>query len=456
MVFQSRKNRRSAKQMQPEPVFTKLLDELLLRMLYQMDITEVLRLRETSRFFVDTCTEVMRDKLKILYVHPSPSSIERAITICGKPNLSSEVGEICFLSKAPYWNRQQGGENSLLHQRQWAFRNPRDDADRPVRTFDQSYQELLSSLTKLKSLQTCSFQESCDRPGFNMLSAQRITNWQNTLGHRHRNFRDVRRHEIAMPDLNFIYRQAPPKAFLFADDDALIAVLNSGINLTRLILPYELFGDPMPYRFSMHGTQRFLRHTLSVHRPQILTHLDLTVTACWEYCEWHAHSAELIYSAAATLLELRIGIRRSLRQTRNTAGSLRELLGNPGDIVTGMEYIDFPRLQRLELHSPPEWGPCPKQPVSVMVQRFDLDDFLEYHCKELRTLHLTDIDPTETLNSPVNGIDSMKNFRLPECVAAREIEGLGENTRAWEILERTVDESFDLWFEQQLLAMNTT
>ena len=85
MAFQSRKNLLGAKQEQPKTVFTKLPDELLLYMLHQMDITEVLRLRETSRFFFNTCTEVMRDKLKVLYVHPSPRSIERAISICEAP-----------------------------------------------------------------------------------------------------------------------------------------------------------------------------------------------------------------------------------------------------------------------------------------------------------------------------------------------------------------------------------
>jgi len=170
MVFQSRKNCRGAAQALPKSVLTKLPDELLLKLLHQMDITEVLRLRETSRFFVDTCTEVMRDKLEILYVHPSPSSVARAISICKKSDLSSEV-EICFLSKAPL---RQDDYRITLHQRQWAFHNPRDDVERPVPPFSHTYQELLSSLAKLEGLHTFSFRESCDRPGFNALSTQRI------------------------------------------------------------------------------------------------------------------------------------------------------------------------------------------------------------------------------------------------------------------------------------------
>jgi hypothetical protein len=452
MVFQTRKNRRGAKQKQPRIVFTKLPDELLLHMLHQMDITEVLRLRATSRFFVPACTETMRDKLKVLYVHPSPSSVQRAINLCKKSDLCSEVEEICFLSRAHF---RQDGQLIKLHQRQWTFHNPQDDVDRPGRTFGQNYQELLSSLARLECLQTVSFQESCDRPGFNMLSAQRITNWQNTLGHcrgHSENISKERRAENALYATKF--KLAPPMAFLFADVDVLDAVLNSGINFACLVLPHELFGDPLPFSINIHGNDVFLRPPpRSILRPQTLTHLDLTVTAHWDSCAWHAHCAELLSSAAATLLGLRIGIRHSRNQNCETASSLRELLNAP---KSRLKYMDFPKLQHLEFHSPPELGLFPKQPVSVMMQTFNLDTFLEEQCRELRTLHLTDIDPTKTFYDLDNGHDSMKDVRLPDDVAAREIEGLGDNTRAWEILERE-DEEWDFydsehykcWLKQQ-------
>jgi hypothetical protein len=438
MVFQSRKSRRGAKSKQPKAVFTSLPDELLLYMLHQMDITEVLRLRETSRFFVNTCTEIMRDKLRILYVHPSPSSVQRAISICKKSDLSSEVEEICFLSKAHY---RQDGQLIESHQRQWTVHNPRDDVDLPVRTFDQSYQGLLSALARLGSLQTISFQDTCDRPGFNMLSAQRITNWLNTLGHRRGHFKDIskeRRAENTLYATN--YKLAPPIAFLFADVDVLDAVLNSGIDFTRLILPHALFGSPLPCRLNFIGLLEFVRPPLSILRPQTLTHLDLTVTAYWAFCEWHAHCAELLSAAAATLLELRIGIPRSPTQNLGTEGSLGQLLEDPEH---RLKKIDFPRLQRLELHSPPEPGLRPEQPVSVMLQSFDVETFLEDHCKELRTLHLTDICLQGMLVT--GGRVSMKDIQFPERPPARDIEGLGENTRAWEILERDEAEDLEYW-----------
>lgn len=444
MAFQSRKNLLGAKQEQPKTVFTKLPDELLLYMLHQMDITEVLRLRETSRFFFNTCTEVMRDKLKVLYVHPSPRSIERAISICKQPDLSSKVEEICFVSKAPLW---QDGRQTLLHgvhPRRWASHSPQDNADGPIGTFDQSYQQLLSSLAKLKCLQTVSFRESCDRAGFNVVSARRIANWQDTLT-------SLRGPENRLYATNS--KPAPPMAFLFSDADALDAVLNSGISFTRSILPHELSGNPLSFRQSSFGERPLFFHPPpSILRPQILTHLDFTVAAYWKSCAWHAHCAELLRSAAASLVELRIGIRRSPRQDRDTVGSLRELLGDP---EAHLDYIHLPRLRRLEFHCPPEWSLCTKQPVSVMKQSLDLDAFLEDHCKELRTLHLTDIDPTRLFPSLGNGHDRMKDIQLPDHVPARETKGLSENTRAWEILERDEGDDtpkfFSRWLRQQAL-----
>jgi hypothetical protein len=254
MDSQSRDDRRGAKQEQPRTVFTKVPDELLLYMLHQMDITEVLSLRETSRFFVNTCTEVMRDKLKVLYVHPSPRSVDRAINICRQPDLSSEVEEICFVSKAPPW---QHGLQIKLHPRQWALDTPLDDVDGPVRNFDRSYQHFLSSLAKLKCLQMVSFRESCDRLGLNILSAQHIANWQDTLGNRRGRFKDLDKGSLYEPWLpgtlyatNF--KPAPPMAFLSTDVDTLNAVLNSDLNFTHLIIPHELFGNPLPFRTPMY------------------------------------------------------------------------------------------------------------------------------------------------------------------------------------------------------------
>jgi hypothetical protein len=104
MAFQHSNNRRGAKAKQPgtKTTLTDLPEELLLHILPHTDIKTVLRLRATSRFFVPTCTEAIRDKLKVLYVHPSPRSVLRALKII-ESDLGSDVEEICFVSQTPHW-----------------------------------------------------------------------------------------------------------------------------------------------------------------------------------------------------------------------------------------------------------------------------------------------------------------------------------------------------------------
>jgi hypothetical protein len=430
MVFQHRKNRHGAKPKQlatsTKTTLTDFPEELLLHMLHHTTITEVLRLRETSKFFFPACTEIIRDKLKILYVHSSPSSVERAIGIC-KSDLSSEVEEICFVSKCVLWRCGCLDERVW---RQWPSRNVtlrgRVDGQRAC-TFDQGYQELLSSLAELGCLQTVSFQESCDRPGFNMLSAQRMTNWLDTTAYRTGKFRGVVSKERKAENTLYAakFKLMPPQAFPFDAIDALYAILNSGINFSRLVLPLEHIRDTLP-------------HTpLDITRPQTLTSLDLTVSQYWRGFEWNTRCGEVIRSTAGTLLELRLGIRHTRGAGRNnyanTASSLRHLLENP---ESPLEAIDLPRLQRLEIHVPPERGLDPEQREGVTIQLFDLETFLAHHCKKLRTLHLTDICPILDYAFLLHGNDSMKDVQFLLGVPVCEIEGLGKNTRAWEILGR--------------------
>jgi hypothetical protein len=58
-------------------------------------------------------------------------------------------------------------------------------------------------------------------------------------------------------------------------------------------------------------------------------------------------------------------------------------------------------------------------------------------------LHLTDICLQGMLVT--GGRVSMKDIQFPERPPARDIEGLGENTRAWEILERDEAEDLEYW-----------
>jgi hypothetical protein len=237
MAFQHSNNRRGAKAKQPgtKTTLTDLPEELLLHILPHTDIKTVLRLRATSRFFVPTCTEAIRDKLKVLYVHPSPRSVLRALKII-ESDLGSDVEEICFVSQTPHW---WFGHCARGRDFAWLSRKTRNEQvsafryDPPV--FSKSYQDLLSAMAGLERLQKFSFQESCDRPGLNMLSAQRLTNWLKTIGLNviPSNFLTADYYGFDLDAYESDASQSPN--FEFADIDALDAVLNHpGITVTRL------------------------------------------------------------------------------------------------------------------------------------------------------------------------------------------------------------------------------
>ena len=83
MVFSVSKRRVRVKaQDEADTTFLDLPDELLLAILERTDsITEVLRLRQTSKVFVPACSSIVRNQLKTLYIHPRKTSVDRAIQI---------------------------------------------------------------------------------------------------------------------------------------------------------------------------------------------------------------------------------------------------------------------------------------------------------------------------------------------------------------------------------------
>jgi hypothetical protein len=433
MVFQPSKKHRGAKPEQSgtRAAFLDVPDELLLHMIHQTDITAVLRLRETSRFFVNACTEVIRDKLKILYIHPSPSSVKRAIAIC-KSDLSTEVEEVCFVSQSPDPFPAATAKGACFPWPSHKSQNGRVPLSDFARerglgndAFNQSYQELLSSLARLGRLQAFSFQESCDRPGLNMQSDQRISAWVQTIVPSLRVNRD-RRAENALYALKVNYVQR--KSFVFLDIDALQAVLNHpGFNFTRMKLGHDLPENPFDTGFAF-----------SIDRPLTLTRLDLLATTYWKSPQWHLLCCELIQSTAPTLVELRLGIRHAelfhMREEFSMITLTHLLQGNDSAI----KFLDLPKLQRLEFYSTSartQTRPLP----DLMVQWFDLEKFLANHCSRLRFLRLNEIVPILSRTKDAEqrrGADKiMRIMHKYLGVPAREITvpGLVGDVREWEI-----------------------
>jgi hypothetical protein len=300
MASQTPQNRHCAKLIpsSTEPSLAGLPNELLLNILQHADIPSVLRLRETSKRFVPVCNDAVKSKakeLKVIYVHPSPSSVKRAITIC-QLDLSSEVEELCFVSKNFHFHNDQDGNfvpagpsafpwlvrkplsNNVSQPYPWTRNQIHEDV---VSNFKSSYRELLSSLAALK-IERLSFSEVCDQPGFNMISDQRINSWRETL--------EERKSEDTL---------IPLTTSKFADSDALASVLSDPrFKFTNLRISYQL-----PYMGC--ASSLGMAH---IGGYRALTHLDLTLN----YDDarqntWIQLYADFLSSTASTLIELKIG-----------------------------------------------------------------------------------------------------------------------------------------------------
>jgi len=396
MVFQHSKKRHGAKPEQPgtKANFTDVPDELLLHMIHRTDITAVLRLRETSKFFVDACTEVIRDKLKILYVHPSPSSVQRAISIC-KSDLGTDVEEVCFVSQSPDPFPDATAKGACFPWPSHKSENGRVPFSDFARerglgnvAFTKSYHELFSSLARLGRLQAFSFQESCDRPGLNMHSAQRLSDWVQTIVPDPLVNRD-RRAENALYKLKVNYVQK--KSFVFLDIDALQAVLNyPGFNFTRMKLGHDL-----PEKPSENPSDTGL--SFGIDRLLTLTRLDLLATTYWKSPQWHLLCCELIQSTAPTLVELRLGIRHAELFNMREEFSMITLTHLLQGKDSATKYLGLPKLEQLEFYrmsARTQTRPLPH----LMVQWFDLETFLANHCSRLRFLRLDEIVPILSRN----------------------------------------------------------
>jgi hypothetical protein len=420
MASQPRKNRHCA---EPIPSLAGLPDELLLNILQHADVQSTSRLRQTSKSFVPVCTGTIRDKvklMKVLYVHPCPTSVQRAITIC-QLDVSSEVEEICFVSK----NFRNDEDDNLIHAGSaifapagpaafpWPVREPlEEDASQTdpwaqalaqlqenvVSKFQSSYRELLSSLAALK-ITRFSFSETCDEPGFNMISAQRIASWRETIESKN--------------------KLIPQADFKFTDADSLASVLSDQrFTFTRLKITHELAYEGCASSLGM----------MIIGSYRALTHVDLTVSHGCQSA-WGLHCGEFLSSTSSTLVELKIGF-----QYRDTTPVV-PIGDEEVDFECIVQVLQLPQLQHLELRRfpAPDANLPADNPNAVMLQHFDLGNFLAQRCKKLRFLQLTNVVPVLSGQSPP------KPWTMADVVlqgfgsVASEISGLDEGTRAWDI-----------------------
>jgi hypothetical protein len=270
-----------------------------------------------------------------------------------------------------------------------------------VSKFQSSYRELLSSLAALK-ITRFSFSEVCDKPGFNMISAQRIASWRETV------------------------EECKAATFKFADVDALASVSSDPrFTFTNLRISHEL-------AYVGCASSLGMAH-IGGYRP--LTHLDLTVSHGGSQPNfWSWYYGDFMLSAASALIELKIGFQYPDLTPKAHDNGQQEI--DLTCIFGSLQLppLQFPQLQRLEVHRfpAPDANLPADNPNAVMVQHIDLGNVLAQHCRKLRFLQLTNVVPVLSGQSPPKPW-TMNDAVLNLGTFASEIKDLDEGTRAWDI-----------------------
>lgn len=407
MVFQSRKRRVPAKsQTVAKPTIKEFPEELLLAILERTTgISEVLKLRETSKFFGSACVSTIRTRLKTLYVHPAPSSVKRAKKIC-KSYLSSEIEEICFVNKI-HWSliRIPFHEVDKGFAHTWTSHHAHEKKKGLHFEFAAHYNDLFNALASLPKFKTVSFKDKCDEAGFNMVSEHTIYHWAFTIKDR-ANITKERRAENKLYGPVAKPTSKPTMAYNFSDIDVIVAAMNR-LKFTTLKLRDEIpFADASALVNTSFG---------NLTRVELHMHLGWNTGPCQRFCH------EILRSAAASLQDLRLTFQHNPAAIRRLRPEI--------SFATVVKDLDFPKLQYLELLA----LDLPEN-LPYIPQIIDFKYFLSTSCKRLEHFRTIRVFPTflHLLIMPGH-TKSMDEILKGFDGEAKMLEEEDENTRAWEI-----------------------
>lgn len=386
MVFYNdRKRRHRGQQQKAKPtLITDLPKELLLDIIDHSSTTDVLRLRGASKPFVGVCTDTLRKRLRVLYVHPSASSLRKAIKIC-QSDLSSDIEEVCFVNKV-MWHTIRQQENAGRHLEAidiaatWPSSNSKQGkkSDQSESShFAGAYSVLLSALADLPNIQSFSFTDTCDKPGFNMLPKSRIFEYAEAL-------QPVvlsKEHQAE----NKLYRRRDPTPSYqrdgFTDTEAVLAILSH----FRITFKHLRITDELPYAHDLS-----YRCTRCHHHPAFrscqsklanLTSLELHCNTGWDRTFWHDTCHDILSLAAPKLQRLKLAFQHNAAVRRvRVEQSLQTLF-------TGLDFPKLTHLDLLALHPSPRNG----RHYRPICQEFDLVDFLSTHTSTLQLLTISNI-----------------------------------------------------------------
>lgn len=392
MVFQNnRKWRKPLKQ--PTKSVKDLPDELLLKILEHATVTDVLRCREASKFFVPACTTTIRSRLKVLYVHPSYSSLQKTIDICHS-DLGSDIEEICFVAVS-FWPPRYGRTRYIAYQ--WPSRFPRKKTDilqHDAASFEETYSAILTALARLKKVDAFSFVGDCLKPGFNMMSQDSLSYYESA---RHAPI------HLSMGHLSKEY---------FSHVDAIMSMFqHPHINFHRFKLEgLALLFEDAPQQF---------KDPSSIAKMQYLTsfeyHCRKSLHQVQSSEDWLIFSQGALKAAAYTLQSLVLVFATTMKRSSSFCDDTLDYM---------LEHRNFPRLEHLELRTQPS-----KYVERPLCFNFDMVHFLQ-KLDNIRSLQLTNVAFSADLDKMGNSRSMTTQIRK---IATSFRTGAANRKLSWKI-----------------------
>lgn len=409
MVFYDRskkRHQRTANTTKSATSIANLPDELLLKVMDNVATGDLLKFRQTSRVLVAASTSLLRSRLKVLYVHPTPTSLRSAIEICHS-DLCTEIEEIALLGKVPWYEilkyardprleterARRHGRPAFVDYLPWPAKMPkmkvdissadssRDkrliESDRPElggRCFAEVYVQLLDALANLPKARKLSFRSSCGSPGFNMVSQSQIES------HTTKSCHQAPEHS----DLSLTKRDNKSDGMSdtrFSDSDAIFALLDCmPTPFTELVITDEM-RYIAEHAKSLSPTKGSFFFTRLRNKVANLTSVEFHVTTGWLFTEWQRTCCAILALAAPQLQSLTLRFQHNAAMRRAQADE---------SLSTVIRGLTFPRLQRLDLAAllPPREDARVWRPVC---HNYNFAQFVRNHRGSLSQIRLENV-----------------------------------------------------------------
>ncbi|TKA22085.1 hypothetical protein B0A50_08463 [Salinomyces thailandicus] len=395
-----------------------LPQEILLQILRDEGLStpDLLRARLANSVLTAGCSDILNERLRVLYVHPSASSLKHAVSICEHSILGAKIEEVVLVGKS-MWREIEvlypGFRNHSEQQwrlaagfasrfRPWPRKFPEKHSFQGGRVpelsdshagmpFETEYKRLINALACWSGLKKIAFAETVAVAGWNQPSEYVVKT------HAQKNSEPAK--DFIRPSQK--QRQRTTTDTRHSDIDVLLSLLfHPSLDFSTLSI-----GDDMPFSsaWKYHEIPPLLENALEsrAHKLAALTNLELTFTRGWRGTPWHTFCRNTLEQATG-LRHLRLVWKpnAAVKYSREEEAIWEALPSRPASADPPSETASAslppstypPTLKTFELiANPPPPSTATRAPRPLCFITEDLGGFLTSHASTLEKVVFNNI-----------------------------------------------------------------